>query len=88
MSSPSISANGEKLIANPAIALDAITRTQATFTTRDLAIFARGGRADLMLGLEIDALRFQAAVIDPCIDVELGEVCPSPMPMSCSPFAR
>jgi hypothetical protein len=30
-------ANGEKLIANPAIALDAITRTQATFTTRDLA---------------------------------------------------
>ncbi len=32
-------ANGEKLIANPAIALDAITRTQATFTTRDLAMF-------------------------------------------------
>ncbi|WP_294256654.1 Ti-type conjugative transfer relaxase TraA [uncultured Sphingomonas sp.] len=32
-------ANGEKLLANPAIALDAITRTQATFTTRDLAMF-------------------------------------------------
>ncbi|MGN7998013.1 Ti-type conjugative transfer relaxase TraA [Sphingomonas sp. 22176] len=32
-------ANGEKLIASPAIALDAITRTQATFTTRDLAMF-------------------------------------------------
>ncbi len=32
-------ANGEKLIAIPAIALDAITRTQATFTTRDLAMF-------------------------------------------------
>ncbi len=32
-------ANGGKLIANPAIALDAITRTQATFTTRDLAMF-------------------------------------------------
>ncbi|WP_294311150.1 Ti-type conjugative transfer relaxase TraA [uncultured Sphingomonas sp.] len=32
-------ANGEKLLANPAIALVAITRTQATFTTRDLAMF-------------------------------------------------
>jgi len=32
-------ANGEKLIANPAIALDAITHQQATFTTRDLAKF-------------------------------------------------
>lgn len=32
--------NGEKIIANPAVALDAITRTQATFTTRDLAVFA------------------------------------------------
>jgi len=31
--------NGEKILANPAIALDAITRTQATFTTRDLAMF-------------------------------------------------
>ena len=31
--------NGEKLLANPALALDAITRTQATFTTRDLATF-------------------------------------------------
>jgi hypothetical protein len=30
-------ANGEKLLANPTLALDAITRTQATFTTRDLA---------------------------------------------------
>ncbi|MBQ8102385.1 MAG: Ti-type conjugative transfer relaxase TraA [Afipia sp.] len=33
-------ANGEKIIAEPTIALDAITRTQATFTTRDLAMFA------------------------------------------------
>lgn len=32
-------ANGDKLLANPALALDAITRTQATFTTRDLAMF-------------------------------------------------
>ncbi|HEX8419862.1 MAG TPA: Ti-type conjugative transfer relaxase TraA [Sphingomonas sp.] len=32
--------NGEKIIANPGVALDAITRTQATFTTRDLATFA------------------------------------------------
>jgi Ti-type conjugative transfer relaxase TraA len=32
-------ANGEKIIAEPRIALDAITRNQATFTTRDLAMF-------------------------------------------------
>ncbi|UUL83780.1 Ti-type conjugative transfer relaxase TraA [Sphingomonas qomolangmaensis] len=32
-------ANGDKLIANPGLALDAITRTQATFTHRDLAMF-------------------------------------------------
>ena len=32
--------NGEKIVANPALALDAITRQQATFTTRDLAQFA------------------------------------------------
>ena len=32
--------NGEKIIANPSIALDAITRQQATFTARDLAVFA------------------------------------------------
>ncbi|WP_447728322.1 Ti-type conjugative transfer relaxase TraA [Sphingomonas koreensis] len=31
--------NGEKLLANPALALDAITHTQATFTARDLAMF-------------------------------------------------
>ncbi|WP_145206835.1 Ti-type conjugative transfer relaxase TraA [Sphingobium sp. B2] len=31
--------NGEKIIAEPTIALDAITRQQATFTTRDLAMF-------------------------------------------------
>jgi Ti-type conjugative transfer relaxase TraA len=32
-------ANGEKIIVNPNIALDAITQQQATFTTRDLAKF-------------------------------------------------
>lgn len=32
-------ANGEKLIADPSIALDAITHQQSTFTTRDLAMF-------------------------------------------------
>ncbi|BBE00529.1 Ti-type conjugative transfer relaxase TraA (plasmid) [Sphingobium amiense] len=32
--------NGEKIIANPQIALDAITRQQATFTRRNLAQFA------------------------------------------------
>jgi Ti-type conjugative transfer relaxase TraA len=31
--------NGERIIANPDIALDAITRSQATFTHRDLAMF-------------------------------------------------
>ena len=31
--------NGEKIIANPSIALDAITRQQATFAMRDLAMF-------------------------------------------------
>jgi len=31
--------NGERIIANPGIALDAITHGQATFTNRDLAIF-------------------------------------------------
>ena len=31
--------NGERIIANPDIALDAITRQQATFTHRDLAMF-------------------------------------------------
>jgi Ti-type conjugative transfer relaxase TraA len=31
--------NGEKIIANPGLALDAITHQQATFTTRDLARF-------------------------------------------------
>lgn len=33
-------ANGERIIANPNIALDAITHQQATFTNRDLAMFA------------------------------------------------
>lgn len=32
--------NGDRIIANPSIALDAITRQQATFITRDLATFA------------------------------------------------
>jgi Ti-type conjugative transfer relaxase TraA len=31
--------NGDKLLARPALALDAITHQQATFTTRDLAMF-------------------------------------------------
>jgi Ti-type conjugative transfer relaxase TraA len=31
--------NGEKILANPGIALDAITHQQATFTSRDLAMF-------------------------------------------------
>ncbi|MGV2497474.1 Ti-type conjugative transfer relaxase TraA [Pelagerythrobacter aerophilus] len=31
--------NGERILANPALALDAITHSQATFTTRDLARF-------------------------------------------------
>ena len=31
--------NGERIIANPTVALDAITHSQATFTNRDLAMF-------------------------------------------------
>jgi ATP-dependent exoDNAse (exonuclease V) alpha subunit len=38
--------NGEKIIASPSIALDAITRTQATFTTRDLAMFVHRHSGD------------------------------------------
>ncbi len=34
---------------------------------------ARGGRADLVLRLEVNALGLQAAVIDPRIDIELGQ---------------
>ncbi len=32
--------NGARIIANPSVALDAITRQQATFTRRDMAMFA------------------------------------------------
>ncbi|WP_447953915.1 Ti-type conjugative transfer relaxase TraA [Sphingopyxis chilensis] len=32
--------NGDRIIANPRLALDAITHSQATFTNRDLAMFA------------------------------------------------
>ncbi|MGH6988380.1 MAG: Ti-type conjugative transfer relaxase TraA [Stellaceae bacterium] len=32
--------NGERIIANPALALDAITHQQSTFTRRDMAMFA------------------------------------------------
>jgi len=38
--------NGEKIIADPNIALDAITRGQATFTTRDLAMFVHRNSED------------------------------------------
>jgi len=38
--------NGERIIADPRIALDAITRTQATFTTRDLAMFVHRHSGD------------------------------------------
>ena len=38
--------NGEKIIADPNIALSAITHGQATFTTRDLAMFAHRHSAD------------------------------------------
>ena len=34
---------------------------------------ARGGRADLVLGLKFDALFFQAAMIDACIAIESGQ---------------
>jgi Ti-type conjugative transfer relaxase TraA len=38
--------NGEKIIADPNIALSAITHQQATFTTRDLAMFAHRHSTD------------------------------------------
>lgn len=38
--------NGEKIIADPNIALSAITHQQATFTTRDLAMFVHRHSAD------------------------------------------
>src|ERR1700753_4184090 len=34
--------NGERIIADPSLALDAITRQQSTFTQRDMAKFAHG----------------------------------------------
>ena len=34
------SSNGARILANPEVGLDALTRTQATFTARDLAMFA------------------------------------------------
>ena len=34
---------------------------------------ARGGGADLILRFEADTLRFKAAVIDACVDIEFGE---------------
>ncbi|HEU5068018.1 MAG TPA: MobQ family relaxase, partial [Sphingomicrobium sp.] len=39
-------ANGDRIIANPQIALDAITHGQATFTTRDLARFIHRHSSD------------------------------------------
>jgi len=39
-------ANGEKIITQPGVALDAITRTQATFTNRDLAMFVHRNSDD------------------------------------------
>ncbi|MBU1825971.1 MAG: Ti-type conjugative transfer relaxase TraA [Alphaproteobacteria bacterium] len=38
--------NGEKILANPSIALDTITHNQATFTNRDLAMFVHRHSAD------------------------------------------
>jgi hypothetical protein len=32
--------NGERILANPGLALDAITHQQSTFTRRDMAMFA------------------------------------------------
>jgi Ti-type conjugative transfer relaxase TraA len=39
-------ANGDKLLTNPALALDAITHQQATFTNRDLAMFVHRHSGD------------------------------------------
>ena len=47
--------NGQRIIANPRVALDAITHSQATFTNRDLAMFAHRhsdgrGQYDAVMG--------------------------------------
>ena len=43
------------------------------FEFEPLRRHARGRRANLVLGLEIDALRLKAAMIDACIDIEFGK---------------
>jgi Ti-type conjugative transfer relaxase TraA len=50
--------NGERIIANPAVALDAITHQQATFTGRDLAMFVhRHSDGKEQFDLAISAVR-------------------------------
>ena len=43
------------------------------FAFQALVDHARSGRADLVLRLQLDALRFQRAVIDARVDIELGQ---------------
>ncbi len=44
------------------------------FTCLPLPRHARGGGANLVLGLEVDSLGLEVAMIDPCIDIEFGEL--------------
>ena len=50
--------NGEKILANPSIALDTITHGQATFTNRDLAMFVhRHSAGTIQFDAVMDAVR-------------------------------
>ena len=54
-----------------AVHLGAVSFESFAMDTPDLDTF--GGCADLALRLQRDALRFQAAMVDPRVDVELGQ---------------
>ena len=43
------------------------------FRLQPFARHAGGGRADLVLGLKLNSLVFQRAVVDPCLDPQLGQ---------------
>src|SRR3546814_5113785 len=70
--------NGERIVANPRLALDAITPGQATFTNRDLAMFAHrpsAGREPFDAGLS--AVRSAPELIELSVDGTGGVRYPS-----------
>ena len=57
-------ANGQRIIADPGIALDAITKSQATFTKRDLAMFVhRHSNGKDQFDLAMNAVQSSPALI-------------------------